>query len=77
MSYNTIVVVDKKIVKKRNDLMFIDSIMIFRVIALFIINYRKFIFNELIIYNHRHICVSIKLMFKFISFKRFFKQFFK
>ena len=57
--------------------MFVDSIMKFRMIAFFIIKYRKFIFNELIIYNHRYICVLIKLKFRFIFFKRFFRRFFK
>ena len=59
-------------VKKRNDLIFINSIIKSRVIAFFIIKYRKLVFNELIIYNHRYICVLIKLTFKFIFFKRFF-----
>ena len=57
--------------------MLVNSIMKFRVIALFIIKCRKLVFNELIIYNHRYICVLIKLMFKFIFFKRFFKRVFK
>ena len=70
MSYNTIVVIDKIFVKKRNVLMFVDSILKFRVIAFFIIKYRKFVFNELIIYNHRYICVLIKVTFKFIFFKQ-------
>ena len=57
--------------------MLVNSIMKFRVIAFFIIKFRKFIFNELIIYNYRYICVLIKLTFKFIFFKRFFKRVFK
>ena len=77
MSYNTIVVINKMFVKKRNVLMFVDLIIKFRVIAFFIIKCREFIFNELIIYNHRYICVLIKLTFKFIFFKRFFRRIFK
>ena len=77
MSYNTIVVIDEMFVKKRNVLIFVDSIMRFRVIAFFIIKCRKFVFNKLIIYNHRYICVLIKLTFRFIFFKRFFKRVFK